>query len=108
MQGAGEELIVLTAGVTVDAYSGQPSPDWSHPTERTVLTLAPPEPRPSEEPVEDARNSVVSGWTLYVPRGSQIRPYERVRVRGIDYPVQGEPAVWGSKGEVVQAFRTEG
>jgi hypothetical protein len=108
MQGAGEVVTVVTPGTTVDTYSGQASPDWVHTTTRDVATLAPPEPRPSEEPVEDARNAVVSGWTLYLPAGTTISPYERVRVRGIDYPVQGEPAVWGSKGVVVQAFRTEG
>jgi hypothetical protein len=108
MQGAGEVVTVLTAGTTVDAYSGQASPDWAHATTRDVVTLAPPEPRPSDEPVADARNAVTSGWTLYLPLGSGVQPYDRVRVRGIDYPVQGQPAVWGSKGEVVQAFRTEG
>jgi hypothetical protein len=108
MQGAGEEVVVLTAGVTVDPYSGQATPDWTHSTQRSVYTLAPPEPRPSDEPVEDARNAVVSGWTLYLPIGSNVSAYERVRVRGIDYPVQGTPAVWGTKGEVVQAFHKEG
>ena len=108
MQGAGEVVTVLSAGTTVDAYSRAASPDWTHATTRDVLTLAPPEPRPSDEPVEDARNAVVSGWTLYLPIGSGVRPYDRVRVRGVDYPVQGEPATWGNRGEVVQAFRTEG
>jgi hypothetical protein len=108
VEGAGEAVVIVTAGTTVDAYSGQASPSWSNATTRTVYTLAPPEPRPSDEPVEDARNAVVSGWTLYLPIGSGVRPYDRVRVRGIDYPVQGEPAVWGNRGEVVQAFRTEG
>lgn len=108
MQGAGEVVTVLTPGTTVDAYSGQASPDWTHTTSRVVRTLAPPEPRPSDEPTEDARNAVVSGWTLYLPLGTGITPYERVTVRGRDYPVQGEPASWGSKGEVVQVFRVEG
>ena len=108
LTGAGEVVTVITPGTTVDAYSGEASPDWVHTSTRDVTTLAPPEPRPSDERVEDARNAVVSGWTLYLPIGSAVSPYERVRVRGIDYPVQGEPAVWGSMGEVVQAFRTEG
>jgi hypothetical protein len=108
VDGAGELVVVLTPGTTVDAYSGRPEPDWAHATTRDVYTLAPPEPRPSDEPVTDARNAVVSGWTLYLPIGSNVSPYERVRVRGQDYPVQGQPAVWGTKGEVVQAFRTEG
>ena len=108
MRGAGEIVTVLTSGVTVDAYSGESSPNWSDSTTRDIPLLAPPEPRPSQEPVLDARNSVVSGWTLYMPIGSGVTSYERVRVRGIDYPVLAQPAVWGDKGEVVQVSRTEG
>jgi hypothetical protein len=81
--------------------------DWDAATERTVELQAPPEPRPSQEPTQDARNAVVSGWTLYLPAGDPITRKNRVRVRGEVYPVQGKPADWGV-GVVVQAFRTEG
>jgi len=103
----GETVTVLTAGTVVDPYSSQNAEDWDHPTERVVTTIAPPEPRPSDEPVQDARNAVVSGWTLYLPPGDPITRYNRVRVRGEVYPVQGQPADWGA-GVVVQAFGTEG
>jgi hypothetical protein len=104
----GETVVVLTAGTSVDPYSGDSVEDWSSPTERSVVTLAPAEPRPSQEPVQDARNSVVSGWTLYLPAGDPITERNRVRVRGEDYPVQGQPADWMGAGVVVQAYRTEG
>lgn len=103
----GETVTVLSAGSSTDPYSGQAAENWSNPTERDVLTIAPLEPRPSDEPVQDARNAVTSGWTLYLPAGDPITRSNRVRVRGTVYPVQGEPADWGV-GVVVQAFGTEG
>jgi hypothetical protein len=103
----GETITVLTAGTMTDPYSGEPAEDWDNPTERDVTTIAPLEPRPSDEPVQDARNAVTSGWTLYLPPGDPITRLNRVSVRGIEYPVQGEPADWGV-GIVVQAFKTEG
>lgn len=104
----GEVVTVLTAtaGAT-DPYSGQPSVTWSTPTERAVTTIAPLEPRPSDEPVQDARNAVTFGWTIYLPPGDRILRTDRVRVRGKVYPVQGEPSDWGV-GVVVQAFGTTG
>lgn len=102
-----ETVTVLVAGTTTDPYSTEPTEDWTTPTERDVTTVAPLEPRPSDEPTQDARNSVDSGWTLYLPSGDPITRLNRVRVRGIVYPVQGEPSDWGV-GVVVQCFRTEG
>lgn len=102
-----ETVAVLTAGTSTDPYSGETVEDWTTPTEREVTTIAPLEPRPSSEPVQDARNALVSGWTLYLPAGDPITARNRVRVRGTVYPVQGEPADWGV-GVVVQAFGTEG
>lgn len=103
----GETITVLSAGTKTDPYSGETVEDWSNPTTRDVTTIAPLEPRPSSEPVQDARNAVISGWTLYLPAGDPITSANRVRVRGVDYPVQGEPADW-SAGIVVQAFGTAG
>lgn len=113
----GEAIAVLIAGTVVDDYSGQPVEAWelddgqswaTEPDERSVTTIAPLEPRPSDEPVEDARNAVISGWTLYLPAGDPITAKNRVRVRGVVYPVQGEPADWGTAGVVAQAFHQEG
>lgn len=102
-----EDITVLTAGTVTDPYSTEPAEDWTTPTERTVTTIAPLEPRPSDEPVQDARNAVSNGWTIYLPSGDPISRLNRVRVRGVVFPVQGEPADWGV-GVVVQAFKTEG
>lgn len=104
----GETVVVLTATTTTDPYSNEPVEDWTTPTERAVDTLVPAEPRPSQEPTQEARNAVISGWTLYLPAGDPISSRNRVRVRGKEYPVQGEPADWMGAGVVVQAFRTDG
>lgn len=103
----GEVITVKSPGVAVDPYSADSAESWDAPTSRIVTTVAPPEPRPSSEPTQDARNAVTSGWTLYLPAGDPVTSRDRVVVRGVEYPVQGEPANWGV-GVVVQAFRTEG
>jgi hypothetical protein len=106
----GETVTVLSARTVDDPYSSSPVEDWSNPVERSVETLAPAEPRPSfagDEPMQDARNSVTSGFTLYLPAGDPITRKDRVRVRGEVYPVRGTPAAWGHFGIVVQAFSEE-
>lgn len=110
----GETVIVLTGTPVTDPYSGEPTgTDWTTtpPTEAPVDNVL-CEPRPSSEPVQDARNSITSGYTLYLPAGTAITPANRVRVRGLDYDVLGEVSDWrlGSwrPGLVVQTSRTAG
>lgn len=107
----GETVQVLTAGTTTDPYSGEEVEDWTTPTSTTMDGVL-CEPRPSSEPVQDARNAVVSGWTLYFPASTVIGPQNRVSVRGTTYNVLGEAADWrlGSwrPGLVVQCERTAG
>lgn len=109
----GETVQVLTAGTVTDPYSGQSSPSWATSTSASVSGVA-VEPRPSAEPVQDARNSVTSGFTLYMPAGTVITAANRVVVRGGTYDVLGEPASWvnpftgWAPGLVVQVGRTEG
>lgn len=110
-EGYGEPVSVLTAGTVTDPYSGESVESWDTSTEVTVDGVL-CEPRPSGEPVQDARNAVTSGWTLYMPAGAVLTPQNRVRVRGVVYDVLGEPADWrlGSwrPGLVVQCERTAG
>lgn len=105
----GETVTRIRAGAVVDPYSEETQPTWDEAkvSKLDIETLAPPEPRPSSEPVQDARNAVTSGWTLYLPAGADVTALDRMRVRGVDYPVQGEPGAW-AKGLVVQAFGTVG
>lgn len=109
----GETVSVVTAGEATDPYSGEPVADWDSATFADVTGVA-VEPRPSQEPAQDARNAVISGFTLYFPAGAAIDAGNRVIVRGRTYSVLGEPAVWRNPftgwepGMVVQVERTEG
>lgn len=103
-----ETVTRLRAQTRTDRY-GATTLDWSlTPSSLAIVTLAPAEPRPSAEPVQDARNSVTSGWTLYLPEGSDVTPVDKVTVRGTDYFILGEPAAWLGAGLVVQCSLTEG
>lgn len=89
----GESVDVLTAGTTTDPYSGDPVESWDTSTSVTVNDVL-CEPRPSGEPLADARHQVVSGWTLYMPAGTVMDPRKRVVVRGGTFKVIGEAADW--------------
>jgi hypothetical protein len=110
----GETVVLLTAATATDPYSGETVADWSlTPVETTLETAWPPEPRPSDEPVQDARNAVVSGFTLYFDSWPAVTPQNRMRVRDRVYDVLGEPAEWRwpsgeVAGSVVQVGRTVG
>jgi head-tail adaptor len=106
---ATETVTRLRAAVVTDAYSTEATElDWDNATEAALTTLAPAEPRPSQEPVQNARNAVTDGWTIYLPADSDVTAADRLRVRGDDYAVLGEPAVWIGAGIVVQCERVEG
>jgi hypothetical protein len=99
-----ESVTVVTPGKVADPYAGEE--ETTEPTEVEVTRVM-VEPRPSSEPVQDARNAVVSGFTLYMPPGTPVTASQLVRVRGETYQVLGDPADW-QVGVVVQVGRTEG
>jgi hypothetical protein len=103
--------VILTAGTTTDPYSGEQVLDWTTPTSVDVEGVL-VEPRPSGEPVQDARNAVVSGYTLYLPTSAMVDPDKRVKVRGVVHNIIGEAADWRlgawRPGLVLQCERTDG
>lgn len=106
---AAETVTRLRAATILDPYSNEPVDlDWDDVTETDLTTLAPAEPRPSDEPVESLRNAVVSGFTLYFAEGTDVTAQDRMRVRGDEYHVLGDPAAWMGAGIVVQVGRKEG
>lgn len=110
----GETITILTAGLEEDPYSGDLAPSWELPPSEVVVPGVGVEPRPSGEPTQEARNAVMSGFTLYLPTGTEIGPQNRVLARGETYEVLGEPAEWRNPftgwapGVVVQVERVEG
>jgi hypothetical protein len=109
----GETVTILTAGATTTDRYGNVLPDWSLPPVETPWLDVLCEPRPSGEPLQDARNQVTSGYTLYSLTVPNVVPTaaHRIRVRGVDYDVEGDAADWRMgtfRGLVVQTTLTEG
>jgi hypothetical protein len=52
-------------------------------------------PRSSDED-NRARQQVTEGLNVVAPYGSDIRPHDRIRVRGLLYEIDGEPGSWAS------------
>lgn len=101
-----EVVTRIRGAVAADPYSddaGTPAV-----ADLDITTLAPAEPRPSGEPVQDARNAITSGWTLYLPVGADVTGRDQMKVRGVVHDVLGDPADWLGVGVVVQCERTEG
>ncbi|WP_237773046.1 hypothetical protein [Streptomyces luteocolor] len=44
---------------------------------------------------QQARDTVIVGWTVYAPPGSDWRTTDRVRIRGEVCEITGEPGAWG-------------
>ena len=110
----GETVTVLTAGTVADPYSGEDASSWNETPGEVSVDDVVVEDRPSGEPVQDARNAVTSGFTLYFPPDTAVDASSRVVVRGGTYDVLGDPAAWRSPftgwrpGLVVQVGRVEG
>ena len=112
----GESVTRLRGTPVLDPYSGEPTGiEWDTPPGQLVIPGVGVEPRPSGEPTQDARNSTTSGFTLYgIPSGTDITPADRMRIRGVDYDVDGGAADWRNPftgwapGLVVQTKRVVG
>lgn len=90
-----ETVQVLTGVAATDPYSGEATGlDWSTPTERDELCAV--ADGGSTEPLQDARNSIVSDFDLIFDHNPEVSPAERVRVRGLICDVVGRPFLWRS------------
>lgn len=59
--------------------------------------------------IVDARDTVITGLTMWAPYGTDIRATDRIRVAGLVYEVDGQPGSFrspftGSTGPVVAAL----
>lgn len=52
-------------------------------------------PAATSEDVQ-ARDQVTQGWTVWMPAGTDVRPTDRVRVRGVEFAVDGSASEWSS------------
>lgn len=90
----GETVVRIRRVPVLDPYSQEVTGyTWDGAPETPILNVA-VEPRPSTEPLQDARNAVVSGFTLYMKSGNDVQPTDRIGVRGVVYDVDGETAEW--------------
>lgn len=110
----GETITRQRATATANVYSGvSDGLSWTSPTEATITGVA-VAPAGTSEPLEVGRASVDSDLTLYLPHNADVRPNDRVIVRGITYEVQGERADWANPyttnapGSVVQVRKVAG
>lgn len=44
---------------------------------------------------QQARDTVIVGWTVYAPHGADFRTTDQVLIRGVLCEVTGEPGDWG-------------
>ena len=111
----GETVTVQTAGTVTDPYSGQPVPSWDVPLAAEVpVENVGVADGGSLEPLQDARNAVVSDYDLLFPPTAVVTSSNRVVVRGEVCEVVGRPFLWRNPftgwtpGLVVQATLSEG
>ena len=106
----GETVTVLRPGPAAQDAYGNDVPGT--PTEIPVLGCA-VAPRDGTgagaNEIVDARDTVITGLTLWAPYGTDIRATDRIRVAGIVYEVDGQPGSFrspftGSTGPVVAAL----
>lgn len=109
-----EPVTFLRAGERTDPYSGEVvADDWSAPVV-ALEDVAGVEPIASDEPLQDGRQSVITGYRLYLDHEAPVDPSWRVEVRGDVLAVQGRPARWRSPftgweaGTVVEARWVDG
>lgn len=110
----GETVTRQRATATTDPYSGEATDlSWDDPDELAIEGVA-VAPGATAETAEADRERLDIEFTLYLPYGADVKPLDRVVVRGTAYDVEGKPADWrnpftGSEpGTVVQVRRVGG
>lgn len=92
----GETVVRLRGSASVDPYSGEATgTDWAAPDRLEVYGCA-FDPGGSQEPLEDGRSVVITRPKVYAPADADILPGDRLEVRGVEYEIEGDPAVWRS------------
>jgi hypothetical protein len=110
----GETITRQRATGRADRYSGEDTDlDWSTPDEVDIAGVA-VEPVSTFETVTTAGDRVDFDLRLYLPYGADVKPLDRVVVRGGTYDVKGERSDWhnpytgAEPGSVVLCKRVKG
>ena len=107
MRRRAETVVRLTPATKTGRYSGEPEVDWTQPPTETEIEDVLVAPGATDEVLQIDREAVSIAYTLYAPPGTVVDRHERVRVRGEDFDVQGEPQAW-TRGVVIAVTRKEG
>jgi hypothetical protein len=92
----GETVTRLRATTVTDPYSGEETgKSWTDPNIALIEGCA-FNPGDSTEPLQDARQSVITRPTVYAPYNADIAAADRLVVRGTTYEVDGRPLPWKS------------
>jgi hypothetical protein len=105
-----ETVTILRPGPStgVDRYGNDvPGPDTRIDVRGCLVA-----PRLSGDAVENGRQGVIVGTTVYLPVGTVVAATDRLEVRGEPHLIEGDPGVWlgapGRWGVEVATKRVEG
>ncbi|WP_328336729.1 hypothetical protein [Streptomyces violaceus] len=105
----GDTVTIVRPGPSTEDEYGNDIP--GPPEEITVpgCAIAPRGAAAVSAELTDARDTVITGLTLYAPYGTEIRATDRIRIDGQLYEVEGLPGSFrspftGSTGPVVAAL----
>lgn len=83
-----ETLAIVRGSTTTDPFGDVTGTVTEIPVEGCSV-----QPRGSSENT-DLRNTVISGYTVWAPAGSDVRSTDRLRWRGQMYAVEGDAGLW--------------
>ncbi|MFF4791826.1 hypothetical protein ACFY2M_19155 [Streptomyces sp. NPDC001276] len=93
----GETVRILRTGLSPSRDPrGQPlpGPDESFDVPGCVVVPRATTPQVGG-PEQQGRDTVIVGWSVYAPPGTQVRTTDQVMVRGVKCDITGEPGDWG-------------
>lgn len=92
----GETVTRLRGTPSSDPYSSAPTDlDWDDPDELEIPGCG-FNPGQSSEPVQNARNAVITKPEVYAPADADVLAGDRLVVRGKTYEIDGDPQDWRS------------
>jgi hypothetical protein len=93
----GETVRILRTGASPGRDArGQPLPGPDQSFDITGCVVTPRAETPSVGgDQQQARDTVIVGWTVYAPAGTVLRTTDKARIRGVVCDITGEPGDWG-------------